>query len=57
MELMQELEQTYVMKGVGKPQYYLGGDVIDLPSEWKQEQCTTAFSAKTYIKNYVPKLV
>ena len=25
MALMKELEQTYVMKGVGKPIYYLGG--------------------------------
>ena len=56
MELMKELEQTYVMKGVGKPIYYLGGDVVDLPPEWESERCRTAFSASTYIKNCIPKL-
>ena len=56
LELMKELEETYVMKGVGKPIYYLGGDVIDLPPEWGAENCKTAFSASTYIKNCLPKL-
>ena len=56
MALMKELEQTYVMKGVGKPQYYLGGDVVDLPNEWNNEHCKTAFSAETYIRNVIPKL-
>ena len=56
MDIMKELEKTYVMKGVGKPQYYLGGDVVELPPEWENEQCTTAFSAHTYIKNCIPKL-
>ena len=30
MVIMEKLKKTYVMKGVGKPQYYLGGDVVDL---------------------------
>ena len=33
MVIMKELEKNYVMKGVGKPQYYLGGDVVELPEE------------------------
>ena len=56
MEIMDELKRTYVMKGVGKPEYYLGGDVVDLPKDWEQENITTAFSAQTYIRNCVPKL-
>ena len=56
MSIMKELENTYIMKGVGKPQYYLGGDVIDLPDEWHKEHCRTAFSAETYIKNCIPKI-
>ena len=45
MEIMEELKRTYIMKGVGKPQYYLGGDVVDLPNEWHKEGVETAFSA------------
>ena len=44
------------MKDVGKPQYYLGGDVIDLGPEWEKEGFSAVFSAKTYITNALPKL-
>ena len=44
------------MKGVGKPQYYLGGDVVDLSEEWHKQDIYTAFSAETYIGNCLPKL-
>jgi hypothetical protein len=44
------------MKGVGKPQYYLGGDVVELGEEWNKEGIYTAFSAETYIKNSLGKL-
>ncbi len=44
------------MKGVGKPQYYLGGDVVDLGPEWEKEGLKSAFSAETYILNVLPKL-
>ena len=56
MSIMKELEKVYVMKGVGKPQYYLGGDVVELPEPWDKEGIHTAFSAETYIKNCLPKL-
>ena len=52
---MEKLQKIYVMKGVGKPQYYLGGDVIELGPEWKKENVSTAFSAETYITNILPK--
>jgi len=54
--IMEEMKKTYSMKGVGKPQYYLGGDVIELPNEWHEEGVHTAFSAQTYIQNCLPKL-
>ena len=54
MEIMEELKKVYVMKGVGKPEYYVGGDVVDLPKEWEKENVSTAFSARTYIENCVP---
>ena len=56
MKAMQELKGTYTMKGVGKPMYYLGGDVIELGPEWEKEGIQQAFSAETYITNILPKL-
>jgi len=45
-----------MMKGVGKPQYYLGVDIVELSPEWEKEGISTAFSAETYILNALPKL-
>ncbi len=44
------------MKGVGKPQYYLGGDIVETSPEWQKRGINTGFSAQTYIKNCLPKL-
>ena len=33
MAVMEGLNKTYIMKGVGKLQYYLAGDVIELGPE------------------------
>ena len=54
---MKELEKCYVMKGVGKPQYYLGGDVVELDDQWEKEGITHAFAAETYIEQCIPKLL
>jgi hypothetical protein len=56
MTIMKDLEKHYIMKGVGKPQYYLGGDVVELGEEWNKEGIYTAFSAETYIKNSLDSL-
>jgi hypothetical protein len=53
---MEELKRHYVMKGVGAPRYYLGGDVIDLNDQWKKEGAHQAFSSETYLQNCIPKL-
>ena len=53
---MEELKKTYVMKGVGSPRYYLGGDFIDLDENWQKQGLKNAFSADTYIGNALPKL-
>jgi len=45
----------YVLKGVGKPVYYLGSDVQELGKEWEPQKATTAISAETYICNVVKK--
>ena len=53
---MRELEEIYTMKGVGRPMYYLGGDVEHLPPDWEKEGIHTAFSANTYITSILPEL-
>jgi len=42
------------LKGVGKPEYYLGGDIY--PSEDPNSLIKTAMSAKTYLKNICDKI-
>ena len=56
MAVMQELAKTYVMKGVGAPRYYLGGDVLELNEQWMSQGLTHAFSAETYIHQILPKM-
>lgn len=56
LSIMNELKKTYVMKAIGTPEYYLGGNVVQLGEEWEREGITTALSAKIYITNIVDKL-
>jgi hypothetical protein len=53
---MNEFKKTYVMKAIGTPEYYLGGNVVQLGEEWEKEGINTALSAETYIENVVKKL-
>jgi hypothetical protein len=55
MAVIAELKKDYVLKGIGQPGYYLGGDVIELDGSWKGEGIRSALSAKTYVKNVVAK--
>ena len=55
MAVITELQKTYTLKGVGNPEYYLGGNVEELGPEWEKQGVKTALSAKTYIKNVVKK--
>ena len=55
MAVIEELKKTYILKGVGVPEYYLGGDVEILDQHWKEDGVGIALSSKTYIKNVVPK--
>ena len=56
LSIIKKLQDTYMMKDVGKPQYYLGGDILQLSPDWEKEGITGAFSAETYITNVLPKL-
>ena len=51
--IMDYLSKYYTMKGVGYPQFYLGGDILEMPNSWKVKY---AMSAKTYITNCVKNL-
>ena len=56
MSLIDKFKKEYVLKGVGTPEYYLGGNVeSDLDGHWEKMNCTTALSAKTYIKKAVSR--
>jgi hypothetical protein len=55
MAVIKSLEKTYMLKGVGIPEYYLGGNVEFLGETWKNQGLGLALSAKTYIQNVIPK--
>jgi hypothetical protein len=44
-----------MLKSVGIPEYYLGGNVEFLGEAWKNQGLGLALSAKTYIQNVIPK--
>jgi len=49
------LKWDYILKGIGRPEYYLGCNVLELDDMWKGEHIHTAMSAKTYIQNVIVK--
>jgi hypothetical protein len=55
MVVIKALEMTYMLKSVGIPEYYLGGNVELLGEAWKNQGLRLSLSAKTYIQNFIPK--
>jgi hypothetical protein len=55
MAVKKSLKKTYMLKIVGIPEYYLGGNVEFLGEAWKNQGLGLAISAKTYIQNVIPK--
>ncbi len=59
--VIKELQCDYILKGIGSPRYYLGGDILNLVSPeddlppTKDPDTTIALSAETYITNAVEK--
>jgi hypothetical protein len=53
--VIKALEETYMIKSVGIPEYHLGGNVEFLGEAWKNQGLGLAISAKTYIQNIIPK--
>ena len=52
MTIVRGLEALYILKGVGEPKFYLGGNVSKAKINRKVQ---TVLSAKTYIKNCLGK--
>jgi hypothetical protein len=55
MTVIKSLEKTYMLKSVGIPEYYLGGNVEFLGVAWKNLGLGLELLAKTYIQNVIPK--
>jgi hypothetical protein len=54
MSVIKSLEKIYLLKNVGIPEYYLGGNVEFLGDAWKNQRFRLAISARTYIQNVIP---
>ena len=57
MKVIEELKKTYIMKGVGIPSYYLGGDVEYLDEHWKKEGIAVALSVGLLVKHQDVRVV
>ena len=55
ISVIEELRKDYILKGVGQPRYYLGGDVFELDGTWQKDNIHTALSAHTYIDRVMEK--
>jgi hypothetical protein len=54
--IIDKIEKDYILKGTGRPEYYLGGDIDHLDDQWEKDGIRMALSARTYIKNVTEKL-
>jgi hypothetical protein len=55
MAFIKSLEKTFMLKSVGIPEYYLGGNVEFFGEAWKNQGIGLDLTAKTYIQNVIPK--
>jgi hypothetical protein len=51
MAVIKALEKTYLLKSVGIPEYYLGGNMEFLGDAWKNQGLGLAISGKTHTQN------
>ena len=55
--IIDHVSQSYTMKGVGYPQFYLGGDVVELPPSSRSHNISSySLFAHTYINNCLVNL-
>ena len=55
MSMILELHKDYILKGIGQPEYYLGGNIIKLNLTWHSLGIQYSLSAKTYCMNVITK--
>jgi hypothetical protein len=55
MAVIKSLENAHMLKSVGIPEYYLGGNVEFLGEARKNQGLGLALSAKIYNQNVIPK--
>jgi hypothetical protein len=55
MKVIKEFKKEYPLKGMGEPEYNLGGNVDTLHVTWNDNNVSTGLPARTYIKNAVDK--
>ncbi len=53
MRIIEALKHYYELKGVGVPEYYLGGNVEQLDEHWNKLGVTLCFSSRTYVTNFI----
>ena len=46
--VIKELEKNYIMKGVGKPKHYVGGDVVELQNHGTSKAYLSRIVSQTY---------
>ena len=56
MPIIEAIKKDYILKGVGVPEYYLGGDVIEASEVMKRIGVQTHISARTYVANSLDRL-
>ena len=58
-QTIETLRSKYILKGVGTPEYYLGGDVVDLSQDisgWAGKDIKFGLSAETYIRRIATQI-
>ena len=55
-EVIRIVKETYDLKGVGPPEYYLGGNVEDMDEHWTKKNIKWSLNASTYVSGIIPKL-
>ena len=53
--IIQQLQKSFILKGVGEPEYFLGADIQVLNQEWQASDITKAMSSETYIQRMLEK--
>ena len=56
MPIIEEIKRDYILKGIGVPEYYLGGNIHETDEVLREKGISTSISASTYIHNSLEKM-